>query len=114
MFPFAPLLLFLLILSVLVFIHELGHFLSARYFGIDVEEFGLGIPPRAWGKKIGKTLYSLNWLPIGGFVKIKGEDFDDFDPKDKTNFLSKKPWQQGVVLIAGVVMNFILAVFIFY
>lgn len=106
--------IFFLILSFLVFIHELGHFLSARKFGIKVDEFGIGIPPRAWGKKIGETLYSLNWLPIGGFVKIRGEDFEDYDPKDPENFINKKPWQKSVVLLAGIFMNFVFAVIVFY
>src|SRR3990167_7134311 len=67
-------LVFIIILSVLVLIHELGHFLVAKKFGIKVEEFGFGFPPRVWGKKIGETLYSINLLPIGGFVKLYGED----------------------------------------
>src|SRR3990167_1793908 len=69
-----PILIFIVTLLVLVLIHEFGHFLMAKRFGIKVEEFGFGIPPRAWGKKIGETIYSLNWLPIGGFVKLFGED----------------------------------------
>lgn len=109
-----PILLFLLILSILVFVHELGHFLAAKKNGVDVEEFGLGIPPRAFGKKFGKTLYSLNWLPIGGFVKIRGEDYANYDPKDKANFINKSPLQKSVILLAGVFMNFVLAVVIFY
>ncbi len=108
------LLLFLLILSFLVFIHELGHFLSARKFGVKVDEFGIGIPPRAWGKKIGETIYSLNWLPIGGFVKIRGEDLDDYDPNDPQNFMNKKPWQRSIILLAGIFMNFVFAVLVFY
>ena len=105
--------IFIIILSILVFIHELGHFISARKFGIKVDEFGIGIPPRAWGKKIGNTLYSINWLPLGGFVKIRGDDFDEYNAKDKNNFMNKKPWQQAVVLCAGVFMNAVLAVIIF-
>src|SRR5438105_10437947 len=67
-------LVFLLILSVLVLIHEAGHYFVAKRFGIKVEEFGFGLPPRLWGFKKGETIYSLNWLPIGGFVKLFGED----------------------------------------
>lgn len=114
MFWIISLAVFILILSFLVFIHELGHFFTAKKFGIKVEEFGMGIPPRAWGKKFGETLYSLNWLPIGGFVKIKGEDMTDFDPKDKHNFQNKKPWQRAIVLVAGVFMNFVFAVAVLY
>jgi len=70
----VTIIVFLLILSVLVLVHEAGHFFMAKIFGIKVEEFGFGLPPRAIGKKIGETLYSINWLPIGGFVKLYGED----------------------------------------
>ena len=108
------LIIFLIVLSLLVFIHELGHFTLAKKFGVKVDEFGMGIPPRAWAKKVGETIYSLNWLPIGGFVKIKGEDFSDYDPKDKTNFMNKKPWQKGLILLAGIIMNAAFAVLLFY
>src|SRR3990167_7208351 len=70
-------LVFLIILSVLVLIHEAGHYFVARFFNIKVEEFGFGLPPRAFGKKIGETIYSINWLPIGGFVRLLGEDRDN-------------------------------------
>ncbi|HBB76822.1 MAG TPA: RIP metalloprotease RseP, partial [Candidatus Levybacteria bacterium] len=63
---------FFLILSILVLVHELGHFFVAKMFNIKVEEFGFGFPPRVWSKKIGETLYSFNLLPIGGFVKLYG------------------------------------------
>src|SRR3990170_7318249 len=65
---------FLVILTILVLIHELGHYLTARKFGIKIEEFGFGFPPRIWSKKKGETIYSINALPIGGFVKLYGED----------------------------------------
>lgn len=67
----------IIFLSLLIFIHELGHFWAAKRFGLLVEEFGFGLPPRAWGKKIGETIYSINWLPFGGFVKIFGENRED-------------------------------------
>ena len=118
-------LVFLLVLSVLVLIHELGHFLVAKKFGIKVEEFGFGLPPRAFGKKIGETIYSINWLPIGGFVKLYGEDeagagrpkIRDQRSKIKNAdkeraFVSKPVWQRGLVVVAGVVMNFLLSVVI--
>lgn len=101
---------FIIILSLLVFVHELGHFWTAKKMGMDVEEFGFGFPPRAWGKKIGNTIYSINWLPIGGFVKIKGED--GTHRNEAGSFASKKPWQRIVVLSAGVIMNFLLAAII--
>src|SRR5664280_2654143 len=71
---FVTVIIFLLILSLLVLIHELGHFVVAKLLNIKVEEFGFGFPPRAFGIKRGETLYSINWLPIGGFVKLYGED----------------------------------------
>ena len=67
-------LIFVTILSVVVLIHELGHFLVAKKLGVKIEEFGFGLPPRIFGKKIGETTYSINLLPIGGFVKLYGED----------------------------------------
>ncbi len=119
-------LVFLTILSVLVLIHELGHFLVARKLGIKVEEFGFGFPPRVFGFKKGETLYSINLLPIGGFVKLYGEDeagggrvVQGAKLKVKTEdeeraFFAKTPWQRAAVVVAGVVMNVFLAVVIFY
>ncbi len=102
-------------LSVLVLIHELGHFLMARLFKMRVEEFGIGIPPRA--KKLFThkgTLFSLNWLPIGGFVKLYGEDMDDPSQASSPEAFFNKPiWQRAGVLVAGVTMNFLLGVFAF-
>jgi regulator of sigma E protease len=104
--------IFLLILSLLIFIHELGHFLSAKRFGIKVEEFGFGYPPRAWGKKIGETIYSLNWLPFGGFVRIFGEDYSE--TTDNQRALFNKPKRvRAMVAIAGVVGNFLLGIVCF-
>lgn len=108
-------LLFIVILTILVFVHELGHFIAAKKNGIKVEEFGFGFPPRLWGFKKGETIYSINWIPIGGFVKLYGEEYHEeggekvpAKDKDRT-FVSKKPWQKAIVIIAGVVMNFALA-----
>ncbi|OGE31425.1 hypothetical protein A3C59_02180 [Candidatus Daviesbacteria bacterium RIFCSPHIGHO2_02_FULL_36_13] len=110
-----PILIFILTLLVLVLIHEFGHFLMAKKFGIKVEEFGFGIPPRVWGKKIGETLYSINLLPLGGFVKLQGEDEVGGIPKDSNrDFRGKPVWQRIVVVVAGVVMNLVLAWIIFY
>jgi len=129
--------IFALVLSVLVIAHELGHFLTAIRFGVKAEEFGLGFPPRGLGvykNKHGKwrfvfgnrsveslekdentsvhpanksTVYSLNWLPLGGFVKIKGENGEG--KNDNDSFSAKKIWQRIVILSAGVIMNVILA-----
>lgn len=116
-------LVFILILSVLVLIHEAGHFFVAKFFKIKVEEFGFGLPPRVWGKKIGETLYSINWLPIGGFVKLYGEDeagggrvnlksqILNLKSPDRA-FFTKPWWQRFLVGFAGVFMNFLLAVLI--
>jgi len=112
---------FLLVLSVLVLIHELGHYLTAKKLGIKVEEFGIGFPPRVYGKKIGETLYSINLLPIGGFVKLYGEDEAGGGKIGKGGavkgdvkraFYARPLWQRMAVVVAGVVMNFILAVVI--
>jgi regulator of sigma E protease len=100
---------FVLILGVLIFIHELGHFLSAKFFGVKVEEFGFGLPPKIWGKKKGETEYTVNALPIGGFVRLTGEDSEE-PSKDPRNFISQAPWKRAVMVTAGVLMNFILAV----
>jgi len=113
---FITILLFVIILAILVLIHEFGHFTAAKLMGIRVEEFGFGLPPRIVGKKIGETIYSLNWLPIGGFVRLYGED-EEHPEKVKTGrsrtFFAKHPWQRAIVLTAGVLMNFLLGWFIF-
>lgn len=107
-------LVFILILSVLVLIHEFGHFIMAKRAGIGVEEFGFGLPPRVWGKKVGETIYSINWLPFGGFVKLVGEDPTDECRDAKNSFYAKSVGRRMSVVVAGVVMNFLLAVVIFY
>lgn len=94
--------LVVLIFSLLVFVHELGHFVAARRSGVEVEEFGFGFPPRAIGKKVGKTIYSINWLPLGGFVRLKGEDRDDIS---KGSFNAAPYRKKMKILTAGVLMN---------
>ncbi len=103
-------LLFIVVLSILVLIHELGHFVAARILGVHVEEFGLGFPPRLGGIRKGKTLYSLNLLPLGGFVRLKGEQGES--AKDGDSFAAKKIWQKIIILAAGVFMNFFLTIVI--
>lgn len=102
---------FLVILTVLILVHELGHFLSARAFGLHVREFGLGLPPRIWGIHRGQTVYSLNWIPVGGFVGLEGED--DQGKVTAGSFGSINRFKRAVVLVSGVAMNFLLAVAIF-
>lgn len=115
------LIVFILTLSVLILIHELGHFMAAKKNGVLVEEFGLGIPPRIWGKKIGETIYSINALPFGGFVKLFGEDLEDVESEEglsirthPRSYLSKTPLQRAGILGAGVFMNLVLAVVSYY
>ena len=98
---------FILILGLLIFVHEFGHFITARRSGVKVEEFGFGFPPRIWGIKKGETIYSINWIPLGGFVKIKGEDGKQREDKD--SFSYQPIWRRGIILSAGVLMNVVLA-----
>ncbi|MCI0344023.1 MAG: RIP metalloprotease [Chloroflexi bacterium] len=106
------LLLFLLILGVLVIVHEFGHFVVARLARVRVLEFGIGFPPRARVlRDQGETVYTLNWLPIGGFVKLEGEDGGDAD--DPRSFSAKPLITRLLILVAGVVMNLALAFAIF-
>lgn len=107
-------LLFVLILSFLVMIHELGHFIMAKRAGVGVEEFGFGLPPRIWGKKYKGTIYSVNWLPFGGFVRLVGEDPTDKKKDARNSFQVKSLWQRTKVVLAGVTMNFLVAVVVFY
>jgi regulator of sigma E protease len=124
---------FILILGVLVLVHELGHFLVAKRNGVISDEFGFGFPPRIFGtykdkkgqrrwvfgnKEIGndlknedETVYSFNLIPLGGFVKIRGEDGED--KKDKKSFANQSIWVRFKILFAGVLMNFILAIVLF-
>jgi regulator of sigma E protease len=108
-------LLFFIILSVLVIVHELGHFAVAKSAGIRVDEFGLGYPPRAAKLFSWKgTLFSLNWLPFGGFVKIFGENYADVNaPKTPDSFQYKNRAIQAAVLVAGVVGNWLFAALLF-
>lgn len=108
--------LFILILAVLVLVHELGHFFAAKKSGVLVEEFGFGFPPRLFGIKIGETLYSINLIPLGGFVKLFGEEYHE-DKKTSASlksraFIYKKPWQKVVIIVAGIAGNFVLGWFI--
>lgn len=100
-------LFFVIILTILVVVHEIGHFFAARKLGVAVDEFGVGFPPRAFGLRRGKTLYSVNWVPLGGFVKIKGEQGDHAAETD--SFSSKSASKRTLILASGVLMNILLA-----
>lgn len=119
-------LIFLLVLSALVLIHEAGHFFAAKWSGVKPEEFGIGFPPRAigWVKRDGKwqrvkkgemdangTIWSINWLPLGGFVRLKGEQGEAASEKD--SFAAAALWKKFIIIAAGVVMNWVLATAIF-
>jgi regulator of sigma E protease len=117
-------LIFVLVLFVLVLVHELGHFLTAKKTGMRVDEFGIGFPPKLWSFKRGETEYSLNALPLGGFVRIYGEDGDAQEgagalcapaPRhDHDRFFSgKSKWAQSLVLLAGIAMNILFAWLLF-
>lgn len=102
----VTLLSFIFVFTIIVMIHELGHFLAARFFGVRVDEFAFGFPPRLWSKKVKDTVYAVNLLPLGGYVKLYGENGEA--TKEKTNLVNKKPWQKGIIFGAGVFMNLLL------
>ena len=107
---FVTLLILAAVLSLLVFVHEFGHFITAKRAGIGVEEFGFGFPPRAVSVKRGGTIYSINWIPLGGFVKIKGESGEA--KGDPDSFSAKSIAVRALVLSAGVLMNVALCWFL--
>jgi len=126
---FLTIVTFIIILGLLILVHELGHFITAHRFKVKAEEFGLGLPPRMFGyvkddqdkwKYVGpkkdaadykRTVWSFNWLPLGGFVAIKGENGDK--KEDPDSFGSKKIWQRILIMFSGVAMNFVLAFVLF-
>jgi regulator of sigma E protease len=99
--------LFIVVLVVLIVVHEFGHFVAAKWSGMQVEEFGIGYPPKVVGKRYGETEYTLNALPFGGFVRIFGED--DTDAVSPRAFSARPRFYQALVLVAGVLMNLLLA-----
>lgn len=103
---FAIFIVFLSLIA-LVTLHELGHFLLAKKFGVPVEEFGIGFPPRLFGKKFGETVYSLNLLPLGAFVKIYGEEGGI---EDSLSFSQKPIWQRALIVLGGVLAFWIIAI----
>ena len=107
---------FIIVLGVLIFFHEFGHFLIARLFGVGVEKFSLGFGPRLIGKKVGITDYRLSAIPLGGYVKMVGEEPDaDVDPADiPLSFTHKHVVKRMLIVAAGPVFNILLAIFIFF
>ena len=99
--------IFIAVISVLVFVHEAGHFVAAKRSGMRVEEFGFGFPPRMFGVRKGETVYSVNWIPFGGFVRIFGENSSgEHEPR---SFGAAPFWRKVLVVTAGVIMNFLFA-----
>jgi len=106
-------LVFFIVLSILIIVHELGHFIVARKTGVMVEEFGFGLPPRLFGKKIGETIYSINALPFGGFVRLHGETDEESITYPGRAFLNKNKKTRAAIVVAGVIMNVLLAIVAF-
>lgn len=109
MFGLPGWLLIVPVLGFLIFIHELGHFATAKWFGIKVTEFGFGFPPRIFGVRYRGTVYSLNWIPLGGFVRMVGEE----DPSHPRSFAGQARWKRAIVLVAGSVMNLAFPIAVF-
>lgn len=97
-------------LSFVIIVHELGHFLMSKLFGVAVEEFGIGFPPRIWGKKIKETVYSLNWILWGGFLKINGlrPETERKDLPPHTSFIRQSFYKKALIIAGGVLINFFL------
>ena len=106
---------FSLLLGTLVFIHELGHYLAARYFGVRVEVFSLGFGPKLIGYQWGDTYYCISLIPLGGYVKLFGDNPRKkiTDEERKFAFLCQKVWPKSAIALAGPIMNFFIAVFLF-
>ncbi len=109
MFGLPGWLLIVPILGFLIFIHEIGHFAAAKWFGIKVTEFGFGFPPRIFGVRYKETVYSLNWIPLGGFVRMVGEE----DPSHPRSFAGQPVWKRVIVLVAGSAMNLLFPIAVF-
>ncbi|TKJ39802.1 RIP metalloprotease RseP [candidate division LCP-89 bacterium B3_LCP] len=112
------LLAFIVVLGVVIFVHELGHFIAAKLVGIRVETFSLGFPPKMVSKKIGETEYVIAWIPLGGYVKMSGMVDESMDDKPLTGasweFMSKNYLQKIFVITAGVMMNFLLGIIVYF
>jgi regulator of sigma E protease len=115
---FPTLAYFIVLLLVLIFVHELGHFLAAKLVGVRVETFSLGFPPKAWSRTVGETEYQLAWLPLGGYVKMFGEDPTSAEAvppaEERRSYTHQKPWAKIFICLAGPVMNLVFAAFLFW
>lgn len=107
---------FLLVLSFLVFFHELGHFLAARYFGVKVHVFSIGFGKRLFAKEWMGTTWQFALIPLGGYVQMKGQDDRNPSLKEDGNdsYNTKKPWQRIIILFAGPFANFLLAAILYF
>jgi regulator of sigma E protease len=101
-----------LVLIILMIIHEFGHFIVAKKFGVRVDEFGIGYPPRMFGKKFGDTIYSINWIPLGAFVRIYGEEGEG-DVDDYRSFIGLEIWKRVLIVLGGVIAFWLAAMVIF-
>ncbi len=107
---FLTIVVFIVVFSVLILIHEAGHFFAAKKAGVKVEEFGMGLPPRLIGFKKGETIYSINWIPFGGFVRMLGEDTTTKESRSSERSFANQPLRtQAWIVVAGVVMNLLLS-----
>ncbi|MFA6006863.1 MAG: site-2 protease family protein [Candidatus Paceibacterota bacterium] len=118
--------LFIIVLVTLIISHEFGHFIAAKLFGVQVDEFGLGFPPKIFGKQYGETFYSLNWLPLGGFVRILGEEGENSEVGPPTtfggptsefstrSFSTQQTYKKIIILAAGVIGNILLALLLLF
>lgn len=111
MYVLISIVAFVILILLLVGIHELGHFATARLFGVRVSEFGFGFPPRVWGRRRGETLYSINAIPLGGFVRMEGENGE---VESARSFGAKPAWQRAIILCAGAAMNLLGALVLFF
>lgn len=109
---------FIVVLGVIIFVHELGHFLAAKLTGVRVETFSLGFPPQMVSKKVGETEYAIGWIPLGGYVKMSGMVDESLADQPLTGapweFMSKNFFQKVFVISAGVLMNFLLGVLVYF
>lgn len=101
----------IILFSLLIFPHELGHFLAAKKFDVKVNEFSFGMGPKLWGKQKGETFFAIRLIPIGGYCALEGEDEESENPRA---FVNKKSWQKLIILVAGAFMNMVIAVTILF